>query len=70
MTMARNDKRTILIKNTWSKALGTDGWIEVSRGRITASDESLLPIKDEKLDPALTNQARHIFKTLLMQSKN
>ena len=43
-----NDQKTLGVK-LW----GTDGWIEVSRGRITASHESLLPIKDDKLDPAL-----------------
>ncbi len=30
------------------KFWGEDGWIEVSRGKIAASDEDLLPTKDEK----------------------
>lgn len=32
------------------KFWGSDGWIEVSRGRIAASDESLLPQENENID--------------------
>jgi predicted dehydrogenase len=35
------------------KFWGEDGWIEVSRGSIAASDESLLPQKDENADEGL-----------------
>lgn len=35
------------------KLWGTDGWIEVSRGRIAASHDSLLPIKDKNGDGGL-----------------
>jgi predicted dehydrogenase len=40
-----DEKKTLGIK-FW----GSDGWIEVSRGSIAASDPSLLPTKDEKED--------------------
>ena len=35
------------------KFWGSDGWVEVSRGRIAASDNSLLPPKDVVADPGL-----------------
>lgn len=35
------------------KLWGEDGWIEVSRGKIAASDDSLLPNKEEKEDGGL-----------------
>ena len=43
-----DDKKTLGIK-FW----GEDGWIEVSRGSIAASDESLLPQKDKNADEGL-----------------
>lgn len=43
-----NDKNTRGVK-FWGK----DGWIEVTRGSITASDESLLPKKDKNDDAGL-----------------
>lgn len=35
------------------KFWGSDGWIEVSRGKLAASDPGLLPQKDEEADPGL-----------------
>jgi len=43
-----DDKKTLGIK-FW----GEDGWIEVSRGRLAASDDSLLPPEDVVADPGL-----------------
>lgn len=43
-----DDKKTRGVK-FW----GSDGWIEVTRGSIVASDESLLPKKDENADEGL-----------------
>lgn len=43
-----NEQKTLGVK-LW----GTDGWIEVSRGRITASHESLLPSKDTNAEADL-----------------
>lgn len=49
MTNEPYDERNTLGLKFW----GEDGWIEVSRGSIAASDDSLLPSKDESADEGL-----------------